>query len=253
MARAECRVWGRSAVPAWLTLSLAPGTQTVEVRTPAVSARPAMTALLLLLLLTGCTPLVTSGAPSTQTPSSATPPASASGTTPATAPTSPAPGIATSGSSSLHVLHSPGVVTDDEHLAPGQCHAGTAADGQPLPDPACTPGGIDPSVTQANVATTICRSGYTATVRPPASDTGRWKIRTYLFYEIDTTTRGEYDHLVPLELGGTNSTSNLWVEQGPIPNPKDKEEDRLHREVCAGTLSLAAAQQAIARNWTTAP
>jgi hypothetical protein len=163
-----------------------------------------------------------------------------------------APTAGTAGSS-LHLLHSPGVVTDDEHLTPGQCHARTAADGQPLPDPACTPGGIDPAVTQANIATTICRSGYTATVRPPASDTGRRKIRTYLFYGHDTTTRGEYDHLVPLELGGTNSTSNLWVETGSIPNPKDKEEDRLHQEVCAGNLTLAAAQHAIARDWTTAP
>lgn len=84
--------------------------------------------------------------------------------------------------SGLHVVHSPGVVTDDEHLAPGQCHARTAANGEPLPDPACTPGAIDPAVTQANISSTICRSGYTSTVRPPASDTGRWKIRTYLYY-----------------------------------------------------------------------
>jgi hypothetical protein len=193
-----------------------------------------MTAPLLLLLLTGCGPLGTSGAP-------------------ATGSSSTAPGVPGTASGSVHLLHSPGVVTDDEHLTAGQCHVRTAADGQPLPDPACTPGGIDPAVTQANIASTICRSGYTATVRPPASDTGRWKIRTYLFYDLGTTARGEYDHLVPLELGGTNSTSNLWVETGSIPNPKDKEEDRLHREVCAGKLTLAAAQQAIARDWTTAP
>jgi hypothetical protein len=153
----------------------------------------------------------------------------------------------------LHTVHSPGLVTDDEHLVPGQCHARPAAGGQPLPDPACTPGGIDPAVTQADLATTICRPGYTATVRPPASDTGRWKIRTYVFYGLDTATSGEYDHLVPLELGGTNSTSNLWVEMGAIPNPKDKVENRLHQEVCAGKLTLAAAQQAIATDWTTAP
>jgi hypothetical protein len=154
--------------------------------------------------------------------------------------------------SGLHLVHSPGVVTDDAHLSPGKCHARTAAGGEPLPDPACTPGAIDPAVTQANIATTICRSGYTGRIRPPASDTGRWKIRTYVFYGLDTGTRGEYDHLVPLELGGSNATSNLWIEPGSIPNPKDKVENRLRNEVCAGEITLAAAQRAIATDWTTA-
>ena len=122
----------------------------------------------------------------------------------------------------LRVVHSPGKVTDDLHLTPGQCHARTAVGGEPLPDPACTPGAIDPAVTQANIAHTICRTGYTSTVRPPASDTGRWKIRTYVYYGLDTGSRGEYDHLVPLELGGSNAVSNLWIEPGSIPNPKDK-------------------------------
>ena len=159
---------------------------------------------------------------------------------------------ADSGSTSLHVVHSPGVVTDDEHLSPGQCHARSAAAGDPLPDPTCTPGSIDPTVTQATIGATICRSGYTATVRPPASDTGRWKIRTYVFYGLDTSTRGEYDHLVPLELGGSNTTSNLWIEPGSIPNPKDKVENRLHDQVCVGNIPLATAQRAIATDWTTA-
>jgi hypothetical protein len=76
---------------------------------------------------------------------------------------------------------------------------------------------------------------------------------SYLFYRLDTATSGEYDHLVPLELGGTNSTSNLWVEIGAIPNPKDTVENRLHQGVCAGRLTLAAAQQGIATDWTAAP
>jgi hypothetical protein len=60
---------------------------------------------------------------------------------------------------------------------------------------------------------------------------------------------GELDHLVPLELGGSNDTTNLWVEAGPLPNPKDAVEDALNREVCDGTLSLRAAQREIAQNW----
>jgi hypothetical protein len=64
--------------------------------------------------------------------------------------------------------------------------------------------------------------------------------------------RGELDHLIPLELGGSNDLSNLWVEAGPIPNPKDSVENRLHDEVCSGQMSLRAAQEAIAGNWMTA-
>ncbi|MCW2900329.1 MAG: hypothetical protein JWO67_2594 [Streptosporangiaceae bacterium] len=220
-----------------------------------MNARRALPGLLLLLLFPACGPLVTSSAPETRPPTMASTPAPASaatGTTPPTVPSSPAPVAGATAAGGLHVLHSPGVVTDDEHLAPGQCHARTAAGGQPLPDPACTPGAIDPAVTQADIATTICRSGYTATLRPPSSDTGRWKIRTYVFYGLDTSIGGEND-LVPLELGGTNAASNLWVESGSIPNPKDKVENRLHDEVCTGTLTLAAAQEAIATDWTTAP
>jgi hypothetical protein len=40
-----------------------------------------------------------------------------------------------------------------------------------LPDPHCTPGAISPAVTQANIESTICSSGYTETVRPPESIT----------------------------------------------------------------------------------
>lgn len=150
----------------------------------------------------------------------------------------------------LNVVHAPRRVFDDVHLQVGECHVRQAAGG-PLPDPTCTPGAIDPAVTQSNIRTTICTPGYTATVRPPAADTDKWKRATESAYSLGRSS--EYDHLVPLELGGANATSNLWVEPGSIPNPKDKVESRLHREVCAGQITLAAAQQAIATNWTTAP
>jgi hypothetical protein len=39
--------------------------------------------------------------------------------------------------------------------APATCHYRTAADGQTLPDPACTPGAINPKVTQDNLDTTM--------------------------------------------------------------------------------------------------
>ena len=50
--------------------------------------------------------------------------------------------------------------------------------------------------------------------------TNRWKIRTYVYYDLSTTTSGEHDHLVPLELGGANASSDLWIEPGASPTPR---------------------------------
>lgn len=126
-------------------------------------------------------------------------------------------------------------------------------DGGQLPDPQCTPGSIDPAVTQADIHQTICASGYTATVRPPESQTEKFKYDiAYPAYGDPGSRRTELDHLVSLELGGSNDATNLWPESPPTPNPKDTVEGVLRRAVCSGRVSLAAAQQAIARDWTTA-
>lgn len=123
-----------------------------------------------------------------------------------------------------------------------------------LPDPGCTPGAIDRTVTQANIHQTICRRGYTRTVRPPESVTRREKRRSLAAYgDTGSPHRYEYDHLIALELGGApNDPRNLWPEPGASPNPKDELEGRLRRKVCAGELTLRAAQRAIAGNWVAA-
>jgi hypothetical protein len=131
-------------------------------------------------------------------------------------------------------------------------HCRTRAGGQ-LPDPHCTPGSVDPAITQANIATTICRSGYTEKVRPPESQTSHAKFDVaYPAYRIPDSATSELDHLVSLELGGSNDITNLWPEAGSVPNPKDKVENALRRAVCDGKVTLAAAQRAIATNWMTA-
>ena len=61
------------------------------------------------------------------------------------------------------------------------------------------------------------------------------------------------DHLIALELGGAPSDQrNVWPEPAHSPNPKDKVENVLCQRVCAGSLTLAEAQQRIATDWTTA-
>jgi hypothetical protein len=76
--------------------------------------------------------------------------------------------------------------------------------------------------------------------------------RRYPHYGTLAGERTELDHLVPLELGGSNDATNLWPEYPPSPNPKDKVEDALNHAVCDGKVSLARAQAAMASDWMTA-
>ncbi len=147
----------------------------------------------------------------------------------------------------LKKVHDPGRVTG---TISGHC---TYRDKGQLPDPHCTPGSIDPDVTAGNIRSTICKSGWTAKVRPPESQTEAFKFDVaYPHYGTPQSERTELDHLVPLELGGSNDATNLWPEYPPTPNPKDKVEDALNAAVCEGRVSLTAAQDAIASNWLTA-
>jgi len=126
-----------------------------------------------------------------------------------------------------------------------------------LPDPRCTPGATVPGITQANLHTTICRSGYTRDIRPPVSFTAPLKRALMKVYgSTGSPLTYELDHLIPLELGGSpTATANLWPE--PLSGVtgatvKDSIESQLHRTVCQGREPLAVAQRAIATNWTTA-
>ena len=147
----------------------------------------------------------------------------------------------------LKKVHDPRQVTG---TITGHC---TYRDKGQLPDPRCTPGSIDPAVTQADIGSTICKSGYTKTVRPPEAQTERFKFDVaYPAYGTPQGEKTELDHRVSLELGGSNDATNLWPEYPPTPNPKDKVENALNRAVCDGRVTLAAAQQAIAADWLTA-
>jgi hypothetical protein len=122
-----------------------------------------------------------------------------------------------------------------------------------LPDAKCTPGSLLAGVSQKNIKSTICKKGWTSTIRPPESQTSHAKFDVaYPAYHVKHSAVSELDHLVPLELGGSNDITNLWPELGKVPNPKDAVENTLKRDVCAGKVSLAAAQLAIATDWITA-
>ncbi|MCA2304875.1 hypothetical protein JF770_15010 [Mycobacterium intracellulare] len=160
------------------------------------------------------------------------------------------------GSASADVGVGPGPAnyTVQPQPAPGSCHYRTATNGQSLPDSNCTPGAVNPKVTSDTLEATICRAGYTKSIRPPADITEIEKKANAAAYGYSGRLSGaEYDHLVPLELGGDpNDPRNLWVEPGRSPNQKDDVEAQLHDLVCQGAVRLTVAQQAIATDWTTA-
>jgi hypothetical protein len=135
--------------------------------------------------------------------------------------------------------------------AAGSCHA--SGHGELVrPDPHCTPGALNPAVTQATIDRTICVPGYTETIRPSESITEPEKLASMAAYGYSGRPPSdfEYDHLVSLELGGAvNDPRNLWPEPGASPNPKDSVEDALHRMVCDGQMLLAQAQHIIATDW----
>src|SRR6266567_1060689 len=116
-----------------------------------------------------------------------------------------------------------------------------------LPDPDCTPGVVNLNVTQDNIAETVCKSGWTATIRPSESYTNQLKRQQMLAYHATGDPSAyEEDHLISLELGGhPTDPKNLWPEAGGSPNAKARVENLLHERVCRGEMSLADAQKAI--------
>lgn len=133
--------------------------------------------------------------------------------------------------------------------------------GYPVPDPRCTPGGVNPSL-----SADLLRNPRWSTrcVRNCQSSEAEKHV-TYGWYGI-RTPRGnegagqvcELDHLVPLELGGADGLGNIWPQCGPSSaaldnryfKMKDRVENYLADQVKAGRISLDAAQRGIAADWT---
>jgi hypothetical protein len=112
-------------------------------------------------------------------------------------------------------------------------------------DPVRTPGVLNPDVTQANIHSTICRHGWTSTIRPPSSYTDELKRKQMRQYRETGSMSGfQEDHLISLELGGNpTDPRNLWPEPYPRASEVDSIENELNSEVCSGQLTLAQAQQ----------
>jgi hypothetical protein len=125
------------------------------------------------------------------------------------------------------------------------------------PDPTLTPGAAR-TTDPADICSTAGHKISTKDVRNVPESVKR---QVFAEYHVDggnhtgycaVTSGCEVDHLISLELGGSNDIKNLW----PQPytgvwnaHMKDALEDKLHHMVCTGQISLPDAQHAIASNW----
>jgi hypothetical protein len=120
-----------------------------------------------------------------------------------------------------------------------------------LPDKRCSPGAYYSGLTKA----VICASNFrTSTIRNVPTSEKHAVEREYGMVVRSYGRTIEIDHIVSLELGGSNDIANLYPEPGSGAasyQVKDKLENKLHDLVCTGAMTLRAAQRGIASNWET--
>ena len=108
-----------------------------------------------------------------------------------------------------------------------------------------TPGVLNPDVTQASIAQTICKRGWTRTIRPPVDYTNELKRQQMKAYgRTGSPSDYQEDHLISLELGGhPTDPRNLWPEPEPRALKVDRIENELNDAVCSGQITLAEGQR----------
>jgi hypothetical protein len=117
------------------------------------------------------------------------------------------------------------------------------------PDRRCSPGAYSSALTTAVICGSTFRTGMVRNV--PESE----KFAVEREYGMTPRPYGrtiEIDHIVALEIGGSNAIANLFPEPGSGPSDyhaKDALENRAHDMVCAGELSLHTAQVSMAADW----
>jgi hypothetical protein len=126
---------------------------------------------------------------------------------------------------------------------PGGCTLG------PRPDRRCSPGAYYSRLTKA----VICSSSFRTSAIRNVPESVKFAVeREYGLVARHYGSTLEIDHIVSLELGGSNDIANLFPERaGPSDGyrVKDKLENRMHDIVCAGAISLRSAQHRIAADW----
>jgi hypothetical protein len=117
------------------------------------------------------------------------------------------------------------------------------------PDRRCSPGAYYSKLAKE----VICSASFRTSSIRNVPQSLKYEVEEE--YEMPQRLYGrklEIDHIVSLELGGSNDIANLFPERvRPAPGyqVKDKLENRLHSLVCSGSMKLRNAQRQIAKNW----
>ena len=112
-----------------------------------------------------------------------------------------------------------------------------------------TPGVANPDVTQQTIASTICVSGWSSSIRPDTGYTDALKLDQMRQYgRAGSPSDYQEDHLISLELGGDpRDPRNLWPEPRPRAEDVDRTENELHAAICSRHVTLAEAQRRISQ------
>lgn len=139
----------------------------------------------------------------------------------------------------------------DGYVAPDGRTAAQLIAAHVLPDPAVTPGVLNPAVTSATIKATVCVAHWTESVRPETSWTDKLRAADTPagFKPLD----GELDHLMSIEDGGAPADpKNLWwmrYQDRYGARVKDVLETKVKRLLCGGRITLDQARAALAPNW----
>ena len=149
----------------------------------------------------------------------------------------------------------------------GECHFGVAANGMPLPDPKCTPGAVNPTLTVKILTDPRFRTGM---VRDMVTTEAQKEV-VYGWYGLKKPDHNsganqtcELDHVVDLGAGGADTLDNIQPQcQRPTDPPvpvgkrwfKIKDANAEHVMIAAlkageTDAQLQAQQKRIASDWT---
>ena len=133
------------------------------------------------------------------------------------------------------------------------CRYRTFRDGAIAPSPACAPGATDAQAA-AHPQQTICLRRHASSVIPSERDAERIKLALLDRYQA-TEPSASYvlDQLVAIEdAGSPTDRRNMWPQPIAQAKQKDAIEDYLHREICAGKVTVQQAARVLEGDWLAA-
>jgi hypothetical protein len=113
------------------------------------------------------------------------------------------------------------------------------------PDRRCSPGAYYSRATKA----VLCSPGFHPSTLQHVTAAATRTVNAE--YGLTGSSRAalKIDHIVPLELGGSNNVANLYPQRPSANRLKKTLDSALRGRVCQGLISLAAARQQVAANW----